>query len=239
MCFFIYSENFIKTSYDKICVEVRCCYMKKIAIMFIAAALLLMPACSAEPAEHQNTNTEISESVQNEAKKVIIAVAMNNYQKKELWPVYNTLKEEGFKITVAGSQTGRAKSGADSVEIDAVFSNVSAEDYNGIVVIGGSGVKVLWDNEELQTLIKEIYNSGGVAAAICLAPLTLAQAGVLESGSSACWYSDNDINSRMSELGITDSAQDVTISGRVITGNGPNAAQEFADEVAAALKATG
>ena len=117
------------------------------------------------------------------------------------------------------------------------FSEISAEDYSGIIVIGGPGVKALWDNEDLHSLIKKVYSNGGVAAAICLAPLSLANAGVLNDGSSACWYNDNDIDSRMSELGIVDSRQDVTVSDRVVTGNGPTAAQEFAEKVVEELTA--
>jgi protease I len=161
---------------------------------------------------------------------------MKNYQQRELWPVYNTFESEGFEITMAGSEIGTAVDGGDSIEIDEEFSNLSGDTYDGIVIIGGSGVKDIWDNNDLHELINQVYDSGGVAAAICLAPLTLANAGVLKDEDSACWYSSSDINSKMKALGIIDSKQDVTVSGRIITGNGPDAAKQFADEVALALK---
>ena len=208
--------------------------MKRIIIFIMAAALALsIAACTPAPAE--GTQTDSEQQADTESRKVIVVVALDNYQPKELWPVYDTLSSEGFYITVAGSETGTAKSGSDSIEIDAAFSQLSAEGYDGIVVIGGPGVKTLWDNEELLSLISDIYDNGGVAAAICLAPLTLANAGVLKEGESACWFSDSDINGAMQQLGITDSGQEVTASGRVITGSGPGAADDFAYAVAEAL----
>ncbi len=209
--------------------------MRKLIFVFLALSLLLMAACTKKTDNIQNEYTNAAEQ-QEDIQKVIIVVAMDNYQPKELWPVYDTLMFEGFEITVAGSKTGTAKSGADSIDIDAVFSEISAADYSGIVVIGGTGVKNLWDNEDLHALIDAVYGNGGVAAAICLAPLTLANAGVLKSGSSACWYNENEIDSRMSELEISDSGKDITVIERVITGNGPGAAQEFADEIIEKLK---
>ena len=170
--------------------------------------------------------------------KVIIAVAMKNYQQRELWPVYNTFEAEGFDITVAGSEIGTAADGGDSIETEEEFSGLDGKDFDGIVIIGGSGVKTLWDNQALLKLINQVYESGGVAAAICLAPLTLANAGVLKEDDSACWYSSADINTKMKALGIIDTKQDVTVCGRIVTGNGPDAAKQFADEVALALNST-
>ena len=210
--------------------------MRKLIFVFLAILLLLMAACTAEPDNIENEEGDTAADQEIGLQKVIIVVAMENYQPKELWPVYDTLQSEGFDITVAGSQEGTAKSGADSIDIDSAFSEISAEDYSGIIVIGGPGVKKLWDNSELHALISNIFGNGGVAAAICLAPLTLANAGVLKDGSSACWYNDSDIDSSMSELGVSDSGQDVTVNERVVTGNGPGAAQEFADKVVEELK---
>ena len=59
----------------------------------------------------------------------------------------------------------------------------------------------------------------------------LANADIIKIGGSACWYNDNDIDSGMSELGVSDSGQVVTVNNRVTTGNCQGAVQEFADKV--------
>jgi protease I len=103
----------------------------------------------------------------------------------------------------------------------------------GIVLIGGSDS--LWENADLHALLQGCRDSGRVTAAICLASVTLAKAGVIGEGDTACWFNCDIADPEMTAAGVADSGQPVTVDGLIITGDGPDSAVEFAGEIVAAL----
>ena len=76
--------------------------------------------------------------------------------------------------------------------------------------------------------MKYLDASAKVVAAICLAPVVLARAGILKGKKVTCFYSP--ASSREMKAGgavLVDKA--VVSDGRIVTANGPEAAAEFAD----------
>jgi hypothetical protein len=68
------------------------------------------------------------------------------------------------------------------------FEEIDPEQYDGLVIVGGSGSQVhLWNDAMLVHLVKFFQKSGKVIAAICLAPVVLAHAGILK-GKKAAYF---------------------------------------------------
>lgn len=146
------------------------------------------------------------------------------------------LAEAGYEVVITSDELGKANGIDEKSEITATFSDFKGSDLRGIVVIGGSFS--LWENAELHRLLREVNDLGRVTGGICLNAITLAKAGVIEAGDKACWANHPTITDPvMTELGIIDSGELVTVSGNAITGNGPPASVEFATQVVQALDA--
>lgn len=169
-------------------------------------------------------------------KQIAVVVARDGYQEFELNPVYNTLIAAGYELIIVSDVKETAIGLRETVEVEATFNELMGTNIRSIIVIGGTGVEALWENADLHKLLNEVYLKGRVVGAICLAPIALSKAGVLGEGSTACWYNYYKSDAEMVNGGVIDSGQDVTVEGNIITSNGPDAAQEFADKIVEALE---
>ena len=116
------------------------------------------------------------------------------------------------------------------------FARAAVEEYDGIVVIGGAGSpEFLWGHSGLRALVTGFAASGKVVAALCLSPVVLARAGVL-AGKRATVFRTPDSVAEMRKGGGDLRADPVVVDGRIITANGPTAAQRFGEEILSALK---
>ena len=85
-------------------------------------------------------------------------------------------------------------------------------------------------NQDIYNTNLELYEK--VVAAICVAPVTLANAGVLKDKKATVWHGEQG---RLTGAGCTYTASSVEIDGSLITANGPTSAGEFGEAIAAAL----
>ena len=235
--------------------------MKKTIVLLIAA-VLVFASCTAAPKANSDTTVQKTDETLAQEKTaeptdkptekpteemeqetgtvpnlVAIVIAMDRYATTELDPVIAAVITAGYDFVLVSSETGQAQGTEDLTEVRNTFSEYSPEDLLGIIVIGGS--ESLWENEELQGLIGGMHELDRVTAGICLNAVMLAKAGVIGEGDSACWFNCDSADAEMEALGVADSGQPVTVNGNIITGNGPDAAEEFAAEVVKALDALG
>src|SRR6266581_8165629 len=114
--------------------------------------------------------------------KRVAILAENNYQEMELWVPYYRLKEEGAEVKVVGA--GGAKSYASKtgypVNVDAQADQVSAVEFDAVVVPGGYAPDMMRRHESMVKLVREASQQGKVVAAICHAGWMLVSAGVLK-----------------------------------------------------------
>jgi protease I len=170
--------------------------------------------------------------------KILITVAPEKFRDEELAvPVAGFLKAGiGFEIASTRRGTCTGMLGAKTTATLS-FEEIDPKRYDGLVIIGGTGSQEhLWGDELLIELVKFFHQSGKVVAAICLAPVVLARAGILK-GKKATYY-ENPASFREMKIGgavITNAA--VVKDGRTITANGPAAAQAFADAIIQAITA--
>ncbi|MCD6082498.1 DJ-1/PfpI family protein, partial [Candidatus Aerophobetes bacterium] len=113
-------------------------------------------------------------------KKAVMIIAEKNFRDEELFEPKKILEAEGVKVIVASTSfnTARGMLGG-KVKPDMLLSEIKVDDYDAIIFVGGSGASQYWNDSLAHNIAKEAVEKNKVLGAICIAPVTLANAGVL------------------------------------------------------------
>ncbi|MGQ9788540.1 MAG: DJ-1/PfpI family protein [Candidatus Hadarchaeaceae archaeon] len=168
------------------------------------------------------------------AKKVLLIIAPENYRDEELFHTREELERAGVAITVASSKKGELQGmlGA-KVTPDIVLDQVRVVDYDGIVFVGGSGSAVYFKDNKALLIAAEAFKKGKVVGAICIAPVILANAGVLKYKKATVF--PGDYVQKITDGGAIYQEKPVVVDGKVVTANGPSSAREFGRAIAKLL----
>jgi len=163
-----------------------------------------------------------------------MVIAHEVFRDEEFLEPREILRNHTIGVTVASTDLSPAtgKLGA-KVKPDILLRDVRASDFDAVVFIGGGGAACYFNDPYAHRLIKDAVSLGKVVAAICIAPVILAKAGVLKGKRATCWPSEGDT---LKTMGATYTGGLVERDGLIITGNGPGAAQAFGQALAEALQ---
>jgi len=174
-------------------------------------------------------------------KKVIFVVALRDFRDAEYFIPKEILESAGVEIKTASNKKGLPASrqglaiGADGgeIEIDFLVPEVRPQELDAVVFIGGPGTLKYLDNEDSYKLAKETIAREKILAAICISPVILAKAGVLEGKKATVWSSPMDKSAIKTLEQYKSNYEDkpVVIDGKIITANGPDAAEEFGEKI--------
>ncbi|KRE69661.1 type 1 glutamine amidotransferase domain-containing protein [Paenibacillus sp. Soil750] len=217
-------------------------------------------------------------------KNILIVVTSANQINSEkstgLWlsefaESYIEFSKHGFNITVASPLGGKTpidknslseelhqeildteKFLADTMKLD----GAKASDYDAIFLPGGHGTMFdLPDNENLQSLLKEFYESGKIVGAVCHGPAGLVNAKLsngkyLVEGKRITAFTDSEekaagldqympflLESKLRQSGSSfvtapDWSDHYEVDGNLITGQNPQSTISVAKEIIAKLK---
>jgi protease I len=168
-------------------------------------------------------------------KKILMIIAPNNFQDNELLIPKRIFQDAKFEVTIASENTEKARGSLGAVtKVDIDISNVNVSDYNAIVFVGGPGVMKhkLYENNKILDLAKTASYKGKIVAAICIAPMILANAGLLTKRKATVFPSAADY---LKEKGALYEEKPVVKDGNIITACGPDAAKEFAEAIKKSL----
>ena len=122
-----------------------------------------------------------------EGKSVAVLIAPRGTEEPEFSKPKQAIEEAGGKVTVVSFEAGVARTvnsdldEGGSYTIDKTFSDVKADDFDGLVVPGGTvGADKLRGSAEAVDFIRAFFDQKKPVAAICHAPWTLIEAGVLK-----------------------------------------------------------
>ena len=166
-------------------------------------------------------------------KKAVMIIAQNNFRDEELLKPKEVLEKNGVIVTVASSSLKESTGmlGA-KVKPNILFTNINVADYDAVIFVGGSGASEYWDNPTAHKIANDASNAKKIVGAICIAPVTLAKAGLLANKKATTFSSTvNDIKS----AGAKYTGADVERDGNIITASGPAAAQKFGETIVKAL----
>ena len=161
-------------------------------------------------------------------KKILFIIAYDNFKDEEYFIPLSILKDKGFSIATASNKKGIAL-GVDGLEVEIryLIKEININDFDALVFIGGPGCLGALDNQDSYNLINQAKDK--VVAAICIAPVLLAKAGVLKGKKATVWSAPMDKSpiKILTQNGAIFEDLDVVVDGNIITANGPRAVEEF------------
>ncbi len=166
--------------------------------------------------------------------RVVMVIAHQNFRDEELFITKQALEKSGFKVDVASSSLSVAKGMLGGrCKPDILLKDINLNNYSAIIFVGGSGATEYWDNPMAHRLAQEAVKRHKLVAAICIAPIILARAGVLQGKRATVWSSEAE---GLKAAGAIYTGAQVEKDGLIITANGPWAAKEFARTIIETLR---
>lgn len=157
-------------------------------------------------------------------KRVLVPLAPG-FEEIEALTVVDILRRAGAEVTVAGTIAG-AVEGRSRIRVipDTVMENVEDLDFDMVALPGGAvGAENLKKDKRLRHILERLSNKGRFISAICAAPVVLSAIGLTRGKNVACHPS---VRRELTEEHTTD--ERVVVDGKIITGQGPGSAMEFA-----------
>jgi|SRR3989344_6839396 len=172
--------------------------------------------------------------------EVILVIAQKNFQPVELMDTKKAIQSKGFSTVIASKTIAQAIA-TDGTRIMPDISLKEAIEsldlYKAVVFIGGGGSEQYFNDMEALELAKKSYEKEKITAAICIAPVILANAGILERKKATVWDNEQEeFSAILQEKGADCTGNDVESDGIIITANGPQAATEFGNKIAELLR---
>ena len=160
---------------------------------------------------------------------MVFVVAPEVFRDEEYAEPKNILEAAGVNVvtasTVTGEIYGKIKIKAHS---QMLVKDIKVEDFDGIFFVGGGGAAVYFDDKTAHEKVKSFYDAGKLVSAICIAPVILAKAGLLKNKKATVFPDGADI---LKQNGADYTAKEVEVDGNIVTGNGPQAAKNLAQEI--------
>jgi protease I len=165
--------------------------------------------------------------------KILSIIAPQDYQEQEYADSKTALEKKGHEVITASSQPLATGKLGGQTKIDVLISDINPEEYDAIAFIGGPGCYQFFENKRLHEIAKNFYDSGKPTAAICAAPIILANAGLLQGKKATCWKGEGQ---NLQSKGAVYTGKSVQTDGNIITADGPSSAKKFGKVIAKALK---
>jgi protease I len=130
-----------------------------------------------------------------QGKTVAFLVAPEGIEQVELTDPWAAVLEAGGTARLVSTRAGKAQGfnhldRADVFDVDDVVQEVSAQDFDALVLPGGvANPDALRLDAAAVAFVREFFESGKPVAAICHAPWTLIEAGVVNGRSLTSWPS--------------------------------------------------
>lgn len=162
---------------------------------------------------------------------ILIIVPPEQFRDEELFETRAELERAGHS-TVVASTTHRPCSGmfGGRVMPALTLAQVDPDLFDGVVFVGGLGVKRYYHDPQALRIARAMHERGKLVAAICLAPVVLANAGLLTGRNATVSASEAQTLERM---GARYRGPGVVVDGNIVTADGPASARRFGQEIAA------
>ncbi|MDR2191348.1 MAG: DJ-1/PfpI family protein, partial [Endomicrobium sp.] len=112
---------------------------------------------------------------------------------------------------------------------DILVSDVKEKDFDAVVYVGGGGAKVYFENADALRLANDFYNADKITSAICIAPVILANAGILKEKKATVFAPDGVED--LKKGGANYTGNPVETDGNIVTANHADAAELFGKTV--------
>lgn len=160
-------------------------------------------------------------------KTVALIIAEKEFRDEEYQVPHDILKNAGFNVLTVSTTLEEAV-GRFGLRVtpDTLISDLVPKTLDALVFIGGGGSEQYFEDPLAHKLATTMVEQDKVLGAICIAPVILANAKLL-AGKKATVFPDGIEILKANGAIYTD--QDVVVDGKIITGNGPEAAQAYGE----------
>jgi protease I len=162
--------------------------------------------------------------------EVVMVIAPKVFRDEEYAEPKRILESRGAHVVTASVARGECigKLGMRAVA-ELTVTEATQTPWDAVVFVGGAGAAVYFDDAAAHELARAARDGGRVLSAICIAPSTLAHAGLLDGVSATAFPSQED---DLREHGALWTGAPVTRDGLTLTANGPEAAAAFGEALA-------
>lgn len=174
----------------------------------------------------------------NSGKKVAFLLT-NGVEQVELTSPRTALEDAGISTVIVSPSEGKlqAMNGdwdhADEFTVDVPVSKASADDYDALVLPGGTlNADAMRLDEDARDLVKAFFAANKTVAAICHAPWILAETGVAKGRKLTSFISTK---TDLINAGADWVDEEVVIDGNLITSRNPGDLKAFNAAVTSAL----
>jgi protease I len=170
--------------------------------------------------------------------KRVLILATDGFEQSELIEPKKALEEAGFETVVASPKSGSIKGWnqsdwGESVAVDATLEEVSADDFDALLLPGGQmNPDKLRLEQRAVELVEEFDAADKTIAAICHGPWLLVEADIVDGRTVTGWPS---IRTDLANAGADVVDQEVAIDGNLITSRKPDDIPAFSKALIAAL----
>ena len=167
-------------------------------------------------------------------KRILFIIPCKKFCDVEYLSSRQILEALGVRCEVASS-TPEPAIGLEGTIVtpDYQINNVRVSEYNAFLLVGGVGCREYWHNKSVHKLLNTAYSSRKLLCAICLAPVTLANAGLLRGMLATAHPAAAEY---LKYKGVKYSSKAIEHERNIITANGPEATQQFANKITEILE---
>ena len=167
-------------------------------------------------------------------KNIAMFIAFQGFRDEEYIEPKKALEAAGHRVVTVSTARGEARGKFRlTAQVDKTIEEIKTADYDALTLVGGPGALEHLDNPKVHALFKEAMAQGKLIGAICISPVVLAHAGLLEGRTVTCFP---DGAAAVEKGGGKYTGSDLEIDGKLITANGPVPAKKYGAALAEALK---
>lgn len=164
--------------------------------------------------------------------KIYLIIAQNDFRDEELFEPLEALKPTAYEPVILSPEKGTCTGMLNrTVESDMAIQDASIdESTRAVLIIGGKGSPGLMQEKNVGTLLHKAGKKKLVIGAICLGPMVLASFDMLDERHATVFETEQS-KKVFSQHNVTLIEEDVVTDDKIVTANGPHAAQQFAEHV--------
>ncbi|GAA0929502.1 type 1 glutamine amidotransferase domain-containing protein [Kribbella koreensis] len=158
-------------------------------------------------------------------KKIAFLVAAEGIERVELTEPWKAVADAGHRPVLLSPKTGDVQTfdhltASEKLPVDQAVGDASVDDFAALVLPGGvANPDALRTDEAAVGFVKAFVDSGKPVAAICHAPWTLIEAGVVRGKTVTSWPS---LQTDLRNAGATWVDETVATDGNLITSRNPD-----------------
>ena len=159
----------------------------------------------------------------------------DGYEDSEFQVPFEHFHDAGYDVVILGSEKGQViegKKGLSKIEIQRTPADVSADDFDALVIPGGNGPDKLRRDPAMVNFVTAFNASGKPVAAICHGPQLLVEAGLVNGRTLTSWPGIQD---ELIEAGAHWVDEPLVENNNLITSRKPDDLEVFCKAVMARL----